>query len=136
VDVVPVFEGLRDNASAVDGLRCFEYVPDSIAPPAFFPVEVFTEDISGLVAGFGEFTVRCQVLVSRGSDRSGQKLLKQFLAGAGSGSLLVALLADRSLGGACHDLQLRRIHGYRTYEHQGTQLYGAQVDVLVLGARA
>src|SRR5688572_16788084 len=133
MDVEDVFVGLRNNARAIEDLRCFEYVPDSVAPPAFFPVDVILDYAGALVHGLPQRTVRCQILTSRASDRSGQKLLKEFLAESGSRSLHVALRSDPTLGGACHDLQLQRVNGYRVYEHQGQKFYGAGLELLVIG---
>jgi hypothetical protein len=133
VDVNAVFEGLRDNAATIAELRCFEYVPDSIAPPTFFPVEIEIDFDKTYGRGMDDFTVRCHILVSHGSDRSGQRLLKGYLAGSGPLSLKAALQSDRTLGGACDDLRLRRINGYRIYEHQGKNFYGAELDVHIIG---
>lgn len=133
MDVEAVFVGLRDNAATIDELRCYEYVPDSVAPPSFFPVDVVFDYVNALVSGMPQMTVRCQVLTSRASDKSGQKLLKVLLAESGSRSLPVALRSDPTLGGACHDLQLLRVNGYRTYEHQAQKFYGAGLELLVIG---
>jgi hypothetical protein len=133
VDVDAVFVGLRDNASTIPELRCYEYVPDSIAPPCFFPVEVEIDFDKAYGRGMDEFTVRCHVLVAHGSDRSGQRLLKGYLAGSGPLSLKTALQTDRTLNGACDDLRLRRIAGYRLYEHNGKQFYGAELDIHIIG---
>lgn len=133
MDVEAVFEGLRANAAPLDGLRCFEYVPDSVAVPAFFPVDAVFDYGPALVTGMPQITVRSQILTSRASDRSGQKLLKEYLSETGPRSLQVALRSDPTLGGACHDLQLLRISGYRTYEHQAQKFYGAVLEHLVIG---
>jgi hypothetical protein len=134
VDVEAVFDGLRANAATLEGLRCYEYVPDSVAPPAFFPVDVVIDYVAALVTGMPQMTVRCQILTSRASDRSGQKLLKEYLAESGALSLPTALRSDPTLGGACHDLQLQRINGYRIYEHQAQKFYGAGLELLVIGS--
>lgn len=133
MDVEAVFVGLRDNASTIPDLRCFEYVPESIAPPTFFPVEVEIDYDRAFNRGMDELTVRCQVLVSRSSDRSGQRLLKGYLAGAGPLSLKAALQSDRTLNGACDDLRVRRVAGYRLYQHGNSEFYGAEFDIHIIG---
>ncbi|SES20937.1 hypothetical protein [Lentzea albida] len=133
MDVEAVFVGLRDNANTIPELRCFEYVPDSIAPPCFFPVEVEIEFDRAFGRGMDELTVRCQVLVAHGSDRSGQRLLKGYLAGDGPLSLKAALHSDPTLGGACDDLRVRRVAGYRLYVHNGVTFYGAELDIHIIG---
>lgn len=133
MDVDAVFDGLRANAATLEGLRCYEYVPDSVAVPAFFPVDVVFDYVAALVTGMPQMTVRCQILTTRASDRSGQKLLKEYLSETGSLSLQTALRSDPTLGGACHDLQLQRINGYRTFEHQGQKFYGAVLEYIVIG---
>jgi hypothetical protein len=133
VDVNAVLEGLRDNASAIEELRCFEYVPDNVAPPCFFPVGVVIEYADALVSGMDALTVNCQLLVSRASDRSGQRLLKEYLSNTTPRSVVQALRADPSLGGACHDLQIRRISGYSSYNHANTWFYGAVIETYIIG---
>lgn len=133
MDVEAVLVGLRDNASTIPELRCYEYVPDSIAPPCFYPLEVEIDYDRAFARGMDELTVRCLLLVSRGSDRSGQRLLKGYLAGSGPLSLKAALQTDRTLNGACDDLRVRRVAGYRLYEHSGKEHYGAELDIHIIG---
>lgn len=133
MDVNAVLEGLRDNAGTIEELRCYEYVPDSVAPPCFFPVGVTIEYADALASGMDMLTVNCQLLVSRASDRSGQRLLKEFLSNTTPNSVVQALRADPTLGGASHDLQIRRITGYRAYTYANSLFYGAEIEVYIIG---
>lgn len=133
MDVEAVLVGLRDNASTIPELRCFEYVPDSITPPTFYPVEVEIDYDRAFNRGMDELTVRCHLLVSSASDRSGQRLLKGYLAGSGPMSLKAALQTDRTLNGACDDLRVRRVAGYRLYQVGTTTFYGAELDIHIIG---
>ncbi|MDX8050405.1 hypothetical protein SK571_13520 [Lentzea sp. BCCO 10_0798] len=139
MDVEAVFEGLAAAAATITGLRTQPYVPDAVSPPVFFPAELDIGYDKAFGGGMQDFTVTCRVLVSRADDRSGQKKLQGYLAAAGTTSIKAALEGTRTqaagaLGGACHDLQVKRASGYGYYEHPSGLFYlGAEFEVYVIG---
>jgi hypothetical protein len=133
VDVEAVFTGLRDSAGAIIGLNVFEFVPDSITPPVFFPAEVEIDWDQTFGRGMDAYTVTARLLVAQSDDRAGQKALKGYLAGSGASSLKAALQADKTLGGACDALHVRSVRGYGRYEHAGQHFYGAEFSIYVIG---
>jgi hypothetical protein len=131
MDVEAVRQGLAANADTVAGLNCVGYVPDSISEPMFFPAEVdVTYD--GTFRGMDELTITCRVLVGRADDHASQQLLNGYLS-RGAQSIKLAIEAEPTLGGACDDLRVQRVQGYRYYQHAGTTYVGAELIVQVIG---
>ncbi len=90
----------------IAGLRCFDYVPDSLAPPAAVvePLEIDYDE--AMNKGLEFYRAYILVIVGRMSDRSSQDRLDAYLTDAGASSVKAALEADRTLGGACATLQV------------------------------
>lgn len=133
MDISAVRQGLANNASAIAGLNCYGYVPDSISEPAFVAGQVDVDFTGAMARGMDTVTVTCRVYVSRADDRAAQKLLDGYLSGSGASSLKAALEADPTLGGACHDVYVERVQGYRWYLFGDTQYLGAELIVRVIG---
>lgn len=133
MDVEAVFAGLRNAAGAITGLNVFEFAPDSITPPVFFPHEVEIDFDQTFGRGMDAYTVTARLLVAKSDDRAGQKTLKGYLVGSGPLSLKQALQADRTLGGACDALQVKSVRGYGVYEHNSQHFYGAEFSIYVIG---
>jgi hypothetical protein len=133
VNIDAVYEGLAAAVrAAMPDVSATDYVPDSVTVPAFFPGE-FTLDPNQTFGGMVDVDITCRLLVSRADDRSGRKALMPYL-GDGPRSIDRALRVDPTLGGACDDLNVRRIQGYRLYEHAGpTRYLGAEIVVRVIG---
>lgn len=140
MDLEAVCTGLADAATAIDGLTCLDYVPDSVTTPCFYTGEVEVDYDKAFARGLDIVTVTCRLLVSRADDRSGQAELKQFMAGSGPRSVKEALEAARgapgeaALGGACDDLHVQRMQGHRQYTVGDTAYYGAEWVVRVIGS--
>ena len=115
----------------VSGLRGYPSLPGAINPPVFAPTEfelAYHQTFGGLV----DLTFTCGLFTSKGDTDAGRKALLGFLAPSGSGSVLAALETDKTLGGVCKTLIVRRVRGaYRLYEIGGTEYLGALVDVEV-----
>jgi hypothetical protein len=90
----------------IAGLRCFDYVPDSLAPPAAVvePLEIDYDE--AMNKGLEFYRAYILVIVGRMSDRSSQDRLDAYLTDTGASSVKAALEADRTLGGACATLQV------------------------------
>lgn len=100
-----VRQGIATALSAISGLRCFDYVPDGLAPPAAVvePLEVTYHDAS-ISTGTNYFRAYVLVVVGRMSDRASQDKIDGYVANTGANSIRAALEADRTLGGACSSL--------------------------------
>ena len=98
--------GIGTALDTIAGLRCFDYVPDSLAPPAAVvePLEIdYDESMNSGTQFYRAFIL---VIVGRMSDRSSQDRLDAYLTDTGATSVKAALEADRTLGGACATLQV------------------------------
>jgi hypothetical protein len=134
VEVDAVFAGLAAAAGTIKGLRAHPFVPDGVTPPTFFPAELGIDYDQTFQGGLEAHLVTCRLLVARADDRAGQKNLQGYLKPRGTGSIKAALETDRTLGGACHDLHVRRCSGYGMYEHPVGAFYlGAEFEVYVIG---
>lgn len=98
--------GIATALDTIAGLRCFDYVPDSLAPPAAVvePLEIdYDESMNSGTQFYRAFIL---VIVGRMSDRSSQDRLDAYLTDTGATSVKAALESDRTLGGACATLQV------------------------------
>jgi len=98
--------GLGTALDTITGLRVFDYVPDSLSPPAAVvePLEVDYDE--AMRRGLDFYRAFILIIVGRMSDRSSQDRLDAYVAGSGASSVKAALEADKSLGGACLTLQV------------------------------
>lgn len=135
MDLEAVCAGLADRARTIPGLNATSHVPDSINSPAFFPAEIDI-DYDKTFGGSDEVTITCRVLLGRADDKASQARLRRFLS-RGARSLKRAIEGDpgvpQTLDGACDDLHVKRVQGYRYYEHNGTKYLGAEHVVFVIG---
>ena len=99
-----VRSGLAAALDTITGLRTFEYVPDSLTPPAAVvePLEVTYH--SSMQNGLQEFRAYVLVILGRMADRSSQARLDAYVAQSGASSVKAALETDKTLGGACSSL--------------------------------
>jgi hypothetical protein len=100
-----VRQGLSAALDTIAGLRCFDYVPDGLAPPAAViePLEV-TYHAANVSTGTQYYRAYILVIVGRMSERSASDRLDAYLANTGNKSVRVALETDRTLGGQCSTL--------------------------------
>lgn len=142
VDVEAIHEGL---GNAADGLavtigdstfhlKGYPSLPGSITPPVFAPVEFAIDyhQTFGSTGGLSIPVFQCGLFTSLGGIDAGRKMLAAYI-GTGSNSILMqALEADKTLGGACKQLIVKRVHGaYRYYTIAGADYLGAMVEVKV-----
>lgn len=133
--------GLAVAANVVDGLTCYDHVPDSVSEPCFYPHDIAIEFDKTYGRGLDEALITCMVLVSRADDAAGQQNLRTFLS-HGASSLKAALEAARgepgelALGGAADDLHVQRVTGYAVYTVGETAYYGAKLIVRIIGSGA
>lgn len=98
--------GLATALETISGLRAFEYVPDSLAPPAAVvePIEITYH--GAMANGMTTYRAFILVIVGRMSDRSSQARLDGYLGTSGASSVLAAIESDPTLGGACSTLMV------------------------------
>ena len=98
--------GLGTALDTITGLRAFDYVTDSLSPPAAVvePLEIDYDE--AMRRGLDVYRAYILVIVGRMSDRSSQDRLDAYVAGSGASSVKAALESDKTLGGACSTLQV------------------------------
>jgi hypothetical protein len=106
VNPTTVRQGLSTALDTITGLRCFDYGPDSLAPPAAViePLEI-TFGVA-MANGLDYYKGFVLIIVGRMSDRSSQDRLDAYLASSGASSVVAAIESDRTLGGICSTLQV------------------------------
>lgn len=113
------------------------FSPDSPTPPHFFVAE-FIGDYDETFGEDMNLTVTARLMLSRASEDTGQAEARS-LAGTGTSTIRAALEAARgapgqaALGGACDDLQLKRVVGPRLYQYGDDQFYGLEFTIFILG---
>lgn len=102
-DLIAVIDGIRGNLGAIEGLRRPEFTPDTIMPPTAIVPLPRIDYKNGL--GRSRMSIQGTILLftSKGWTRTGQEQLAQFASLTGDLSIVKAIDADRTLGGACGD---------------------------------
>lgn len=132
MDLVEVRAALAVAAAAIPGVNATPHAPAALEAPAFYPGESEIDYDQTFAKGVDDIQVTCYLMTSFSDDKDGQALL-DCLVGRGPESIKVALEADRTLGGACSDMTVRRMQAYRTYGSGTDTFYGAQLIVRVVG---
>lgn len=131
MDIEAIQAGFATAANTITGLRGYPSLPGAINPPAAAPTE-FEMTYHQSFGGLSDIMFTIGVFTSKGDTDTGRKALMGFLAPSGPGSLPAAFEADKTLGGSCKTLIVRRVRGaYRLYEIAGTEYLGALLDVEV-----
>lgn len=133
MDITAVRLALATAADAIEGLNCYGFSPDAIVEPAFCAGRIEIDYDSAMGRGMDSINVFCRVLASRADDEAGNAVLNTYLKGGGSTSLKAALQVDRTLGGTCSTMRVRRVDSHRMFEHAGTDYFGAELTIEVHG---
>ena len=100
--------GLATALQTISGLRCFDYVPDSLSPPAAIVEPLEIEYGTAMANGLNHCMGYVLIVVGRMSDRSSQDRIDAYVNTSGASSVVTAIEADTTLGGACSTLQVLR----------------------------
>lgn len=99
-------DGIKNNLSDIDDLRCYDQVPDVIVPPCAIIGQLdFTFDLDN-ARGLDQANLDVFVIVQRFSERAGIDRLDKYLAGSGDFSIKAAIESDKTLDGACDALRV------------------------------
>lgn len=134
-----VAAGLEARAETT-GINALRYVPDDLPNKAFYVGEMDIQvnqtfgSRTGTRRGTDQGTITCRVLVARSTDKHAIEKMRDYMAGSGPESLVQAIQADRTLGGACDDSAVRALRGNRLFDVGGGKFYGVEIDVFVIGA--
>jgi len=132
--VAALRSGLNTRLATISNVQTSAYMLSAPTPPYLEVAAVEEIEYDGAM-GRGLDTYRFIVRGYAGlvSDRGAQVKLDEFLASTGSTSVKAAIEGDRTLGGACSDLQVERVDGYQVYAAEGRGPFlGAEWTVRVL----
>jgi hypothetical protein len=118
-ELAEIRAGIAANLAALKGIQVSAYMLHSPTPPSVhvFPAEV--EYDQAMQRGLDKWTLTVQAFVGLVSDVGAQKLLDKYLAPSGAQSVKAVIEADRTLGGAVHDLRVTRSGGYQSFLLEG-----------------
>jgi hypothetical protein len=102
--ITAVMDGLETRLATIAGLRVSDVKPGQINPPqAVIGVPEIPEYYAAMKRGSMSITPTITVLTSTNVDRVGQRALAAYADPSGDSSIVAALMADPTLGGACDD---------------------------------
>ncbi len=133
MELFAVREGLKLALQEVEGLRVFDYVPDTVSPPAAiveFP-ETWTFD-KAMGRGLDECFIPVLILVSRATDRAGNRGIEDYLS-TGHKSIKAAIEADKTLDGACASLRVTEARDFGNFTVGTTEHFGLRFVVHIVG---
>lgn len=88
MDINAVMDQIGTQLDTISGLRVYDYLADSVAPPAaivYFPQELEFDQTYG--RGMDRLTLPILVVVGRVSDRASRDKLVAYANGSGSSSI-------------------------------------------------
>lgn len=124
--------GLETALQTISGLRVYDFGVDSPATPAAIvlpgsPVVRYNRTLNGA----DDWQLIIRVLLGAATDRTPTELLDAYLADSGSSSILAAVAADKTLGGACHYAHVTGADRWGQYTYGQVPLLGVEFDVEV-----
>lgn len=135
MELADVRKGLADSLGTIEGLRVFDYMPESAEPPC--AVVGFPETLEfdkAFARGLDEYpSIPIYLFVGRADARASQEKLGAYCAGAGALSIKEAVESDKTLGNVCDTATVVRVRGFRLYPMGATEFLGCVFDVRVVG---
>lgn len=119
-------EALAATLAGLPDVQESPYVLANPTPPAAEVEPAPIEYDLAMGRGLDKWQFIVRVFVGLNADIAAQKLLDGYIDPTGAGSIKTLLEADRTLGGICDHVQVRRCSGYRVYERSR----GASAPVL------
>lgn len=128
-------EGLADNLETIGGFQVSPYVLSNFTPPALMVRPALDPAIDyhqAMGNHFSDVHMTVIAYVGTASDIGAQKKLDSLID---SNTIVDAIEADKTLGGACCDLSVETCHAYQEYARpDGSTVLGAEWTVLVLAS--
>jgi hypothetical protein len=133
MNISNIRDGLKVRLATIAGLRAYDTIPDNFSPPAALvaPPSVIRYGAS-LGSGWDSVTLIVRVLVAKATDRSAQDRLDAYLASSGASSVIAAIEADTTLGGACNLARVLQAQNIGAYDYAGIPLLGVEFTIEVL----
>lgn len=124
--------------AAIEGVQWSAYTLANPSLPAGYVFPGTPNELPAVVydqafgRGMDTWTFTVIVLVTHTLDIGAQKLLYEFMASSGAGSVKEAIEADSTLGGECDDLRVVNYSGVKEYRHSAGVALGAEWRIEVI----
>lgn len=135
--IAEVATGLASTISTATGLRCFDYIPEDVNPPACV-VTIDSIEPGAFKLGQMDMVFQATVLTARASDRAGQKALFEYMDSGDDNpkSVWRAIYDTPSLGLSNTNCGLRQMRSLTVEEIAAYGYYGVLFEILVLTSGA
>lgn len=129
-DMSTVCTALANQIGVQTGLRAYGFAPGQVVPPCAVvvpgnPAITYGRTLDGEV----DLVLRAIVLVSGADDTTGQKTISPFVASSGISSILAAVNADNTAGGAVEFAEVINVAQYGYLEYAGQFYFGATFTI-------
>lgn len=122
---------MANAVASVGGMRVHAVLPGVINPPAAIVRRQRTE--YGTEFNGGDTSIFIVSLYFSSADvNTSQTAMDGYLSRAGSSSVVAALRADTTLGGACRSLTVNAVEEYGLTEVSGVSYLAASIPVTVI----
>lgn len=130
-DPITVCGALAAQITAQTGLTAFGTAPGQVVPPCAVlipgvPAITYGRTFDGEV----DLVIRLIVLVAAADDSYGQAKISPYIASSGTSSMLGAINADNTVGGAVEFAEVVDVNQYGFIEYAGQQYFGATFSVI------
>jgi hypothetical protein len=133
--LLDVMRGLQARLAAIPGLRVTEIAPDQITPPqAIIGIPPIENYHATMRRGRMTYESTVYVLVSAALDRTGQERLAGYANPTGPTSVVSAIYADKTLGGAAEDVYVRSFRPLGLEEVGAIGYYGGAFEIQIITA--
>jgi hypothetical protein len=139
MDLAAIRDGLADAIRTLPGVTVYKTPPTSVNPPAvvIHSGEPLVEYHTANARGLATVRLNVSVLVSRADDTRAVQALDGYLSsGTGSDrSLIDAIEADRTLGGAVDSLAVESASGPFANTDGGSNLAASTLELAIYARR-
>jgi len=112
MNLAGVRTGLKTALETIDGLRVYDFEVDLPVFPAAVVRFPETINVPAVLGGGWDYTIPITLLLERGSAQATDDLLETLLAEDGDRSIVAAIHADPTLGGACDSAAVREVTNF------------------------
>jgi hypothetical protein len=124
--------GLKNVLGTVSGLRTYDFEADDPTPPCAVVLLPERIDVQAVLGPGWTYTIPVRLFISRGDDRKSDDQLEAFLDEEGDGSIVAAIDADPTLGGACSSAVVLEVTNIDYPVVAGVQMLACDLMVEVL----
>lgn len=140
MNIATIRDSLKTRLATVQGLRCYDTIPDEINPPAAVvtPGTPFIDYHPTMAKAHAIVSFEVRIVVQRASERAAQDKLDAYLSSGASenDSVIDAIEADPTLGSTVDDTIVRMADEYGPVDWNGITYLAARLDVDLITTRS